>query len=289
MRRALLLALATTAVLPALARGDVVDAPVRHAQLGDANIAYRSIGSGAPVVMIMGLGGTMDAWLPQLVAKIGAGRRVIVFDNRGTGRSTAGTAPITVKTMAGDTHALIKKLKLKNPDVLGWSMGGFIAQELTLGFPKDVNHLVLAATTAGGPTSTLPEASAIQALGSFNITALLGQLFPLPSQQAAADLFVASISRWSDFSITVPDDVRIAQLATSAQWFAQGADLKRIKKPVLVGGGLDDALIPAPNQRVLAAGIKGAKLVLYPDASHGFLAQDWRSFGGRVVRFFKSS
>jgi pimeloyl-ACP methyl ester carboxylesterase len=291
VRRALGAAVVAVALLavPAVATAaDVTAAPVRHAQVGDVDLAYRSIGSGKPLVMIMGLGGTMDAWLPQLVQRVGKGRRVIVFDNRGTGRSSAGTKAVTVAQMAADTHGLIAKLRLKQPDVLGWSMGGFIAQRLALTHPRDVDHLVLAATTAGGPTSTPPDAAAIQALAGDNIATLLGFLFPLPAQQAAADTYVASIAKWSDFSITVPADVQLAQLTTSAQWFATGGDAKRIRAPTLVGGGDDDELIPVANQVVLGKTIKGARTVLYRGAAHGFLAQDWQDFGGRVARFLRA-
>ena len=286
MRCALLGAALALALVPPVAHADATSAPVRHLRVGDVDLAYRSIGHGEPVVMIMGLGGTMDAWLPQLVDRIGRGRRIVAFDNRGTGRSSAGIKPITVRTMAGDTHGLIARLRLKHPDVVGWSMGGFVAQRLDLDHPRDVDRLVLAATTGGGPGSTLPNPDALSTLLGGAPAALLGLLFPLPAQQAASDAYVASITRWSDFSLGVPPDVLSAQLGTSAQWFAHGANLKRIHAATLVGGGLEDRLIPPANQRRLAAGIKGAKLVLYPGAAHGFLAQDWRSFGARVERFF---
>jgi pimeloyl-ACP methyl ester carboxylesterase len=286
VKRALLGAALALALLPAVAGADATSARVRHVRVGDVDLAYRSIGHGRPVLMIMGLGGTMDAWLPQLVDRIGRGRRVVVFDNRGTGRSTAGIKPITVRTMAGDTHGLIRTLRLKHPNVLGWSMGGFIAQRLDLDHPADVDHLVLAATTGGGPGSSLPDPAALSTLLTGGPAALLGLLFPLPAQQATADAYVASITRWPAFSLTVPPETLAAQLSTSSQWFAHGANLKRIKVPTLVGGGLEDQLIPPANQRRLAAGIKGARLVLYPGAAHGFLAQDWRSFGARVDRFF---
>jgi pimeloyl-ACP methyl ester carboxylesterase len=183
--------------------------------------------------------------------------------------------------MAGDTHGLIRTLKLEHPDVLGWSMGGFVAQQLDLDHPRDVDRLVLAATTGGGPGSTLPDPDALATLLSGGPAELLGLLFPLPAQQAASDAFIGSITRWSDFSLSVPPDVLSAQLTTSLQWFAHGANLRRIDAATLVGGGLEDKLIPPANQRRLAAGIKGAKLVLYPGAAHGFLAQDWHSFGAR--------
>jgi pimeloyl-ACP methyl ester carboxylesterase len=86
VRRALLGAALALALVPSVAGADATSAPVRHVRVGDVDLAYRSIGHGEPVVMIMGLGGTMDAWLPQLVDRIGGGRRIVVFDNRGTGR-----------------------------------------------------------------------------------------------------------------------------------------------------------------------------------------------------------
>jgi pimeloyl-ACP methyl ester carboxylesterase len=286
VRRALLGAALALALVPAVADAEATSTPVRHVHVGDVDLAYRSIGHGEPVVMIMGLGGTMDAWLPQLVDRIGGGRRIVVFDNRGTGRSSAGIKPITVRTMAGDTHGLIRRLKLQHADVLGWSMGGFIAQRLDLDHPRDVDRLVLAATTGGGPGSTPPHPDALATLLGGGPAAQLGLLFPLPAEQAASDAYIASITRWSEFSLSVPSDVLSAQLAASEQWFAHGTNLKRIKVPTLVAGGLEDQLIPPANQRRLAAGIKGAKLVLYPGAAHGFLAQDWRSFGARMDRFF---
>jgi pimeloyl-ACP methyl ester carboxylesterase len=168
-------------------------------------------------------------------------------------------------------------------------MGGFIAQRLVLGHPRDVDRLVLAATSGGGPTATLPRPDALATLvgGGFPLS-VIGLLFPLPSQQAAAAFYARSIVRWSDFDLTVPPAVLAAQLATSTEWFAHGAAVRRIRAPTLVGGGLDDELIPPANQRVLARGIEGAKLVLYPDAAHAFLAQDWRSFASHVTRFFRS-
>jgi pimeloyl-ACP methyl ester carboxylesterase len=285
-----LASLALAHVPTATAAADVTSAPVRHVRVGDVSLAYRSIGRGAPVVMIMGLGGTMDAWLPELVQRIGAGRRVVLFDNRGTGRSSAGRKPITVTTMAGDTDRLIHALHLGRPDVVGWSMGGFIAQRLVLGHPRDVDHLVLAATSGGGPTATLPRPDAVATLvgGGFPLS-VVGLLFPLPSQQAAAAFYARSIVRWSEFDLSVPPDVLTAQLATSLAWFAHGAAFRRIRARTLVGGGLEDELIPPANERVLARGIPGAKLVLYPDAAHGFLAQDWRSFARHVTRLFRGS
>jgi pimeloyl-ACP methyl ester carboxylesterase len=290
VRRALAGAVLALALSAAPAGAAATSAPVRHVRVGDVSLAYRTIGRGPPVVMIMGLGGTMDAWLPELVDRVGRGHRVVVFDNRGTGRSSAGTKPITVRTMSGDTHRLIRALRLRHPDVLGWSMGGFIALRLALDHPADVDRLALAATTGGGPGSTLPDPGALQTLlgGGFP-TGVLGLLFPLPSQQAASDFYVASILHWQGLDLVVPPDVLAAQLATSAAWFATGADVRRIRVPTLVGGGLEDQLIPPANQRVLARRIPGARLVLYPDAAHGFLVQDWRSFGGRVARFFDAS
>src|SRR3954467_10974503 len=127
MRRVLLLALAVVLVAPtasAGARASILQAPVKTAGAGQGKIGYRSVGSGPPLVLIMGLSGTMNAWEPAFVDALAAHHRVIVFDNEGIGRSTLGPGTLTVRRMARDTASLIRALRLRRVDVLGWSMGG---------------------------------------------------------------------------------------------------------------------------------------------------------------------
>jgi len=284
--------LVLAAIAPAAAGAatrDVTTAPVRTVRVGDVDLAYRAVGAGPPLVLIMGLGGTMDAWRPELVQRLARRHRVILFDNRGTGRSTTGIKAITIRTMAGDARGLIHRLGLRRPDVMGWSMGGFIAQELILDHPRDVDDLVLAATSAGGRGATLPAPEVIGLLADLaNADEVLGLLFALPADQGHADAYVASIVRWPDFTIALSPAAVAGQQQSSIDWLVGAgayARLGRLRARTLVGGGTADVVLPAPNQRALARRIRGAELVLYPGTAHGFLAQEPARWAARVERF----
>lgn len=128
---------------------DIATAPtqIAHTALGD--VGYRQVGQGPPLVMITGFSAGMDDWAPYLVDALATHFRVIVFDNAGIGDTATLAAPLTVPEMADQTAALISTLGLGRADVLGWSMGGLIAQSLAVTHPGQVHRLVLAATQAG--------------------------------------------------------------------------------------------------------------------------------------------
>ena len=127
----------------------VVSAPVRVAHTRLGAVGYRVVGSGPPLVLIMGYGWTMEDWDPRLVHALARHNRVVMFDNSGVGRTQALPEPLTIDAMANQTSALIDTLGLGRPDVLGWSMGGMIAQALAVLHPAQVRRLVLCATYPG--------------------------------------------------------------------------------------------------------------------------------------------
>src|SRR4051794_13322525 len=183
MRARMLLAAIAAALLiaaPSAHAAGAADAPTKTLKSGSTTIGYRSIGTGRPIVMIMGLSGTMDAWAPNFVDALAAtGHRVILFDNEGIGKSSARPGALTVARMADDTALLIRALKLDRPDVMGWSMGGFIAQSFAVRHPGLLRRLVLMATAPGDGQATFPRADALSALQSASdATKLLGLLFP---------------------------------------------------------------------------------------------------------------
>ena len=123
--------------------------PSQHIKVGDISIAYKQIGkaNAKPIILITGGGATMDMWTPLLIEKlISANYRVIIFENRGVGESTAGTKEFSISQFANDTSGLLDTLRISKADVLGWSMGGFIAQQLALTYPDKVDNLILYAT-----------------------------------------------------------------------------------------------------------------------------------------------
>ena len=179
-------ALSACGSAPGLAPGtaSVVSAPVRVAHTRLGAVGYRVVGSGPPLVLIMGYAGTMEVWDPRLVHALARHNRVVMFDNAGVGRTQPLPGELTIDAMADQTSALIERLGLGRPDVLGWSMGGMIAQALAVLHPAQVRRLVLCATYPGTGT-VVPSQAAIQS----------GSLFPA-NQASAADAFTAAISEY---------------------------------------------------------------------------------------------
>jgi pimeloyl-ACP methyl ester carboxylesterase len=289
VRIPLLIALAALALsaTSAVAASPSLTAKTRFVKAGHVRLAYRSIGHGRPLVMIMGWGGTMDAWDPAFVDALAKDHRVVIFDNRGVARSSTTGAPLTVHVMGQDTARLIRALHLSRPDVLGWSMGGFIAQDLAVSHPGDVRRLVLCATAAAFPRFIQPSADLVRALfsGNFGAAQLLAVLFP-SDQAAAQGAYVARILKWPGFQL-IGLAAEAAQGQAVIKWTTQpgNADPRKIRQKALVADGANDQLVVAENARRLAKAIPHARLKLYPDAAHAFLFQDRGPFAKLIERF----
>lgn len=272
---------------PTSGRVNITAAPVHIATTAEGHVAYRAVGSGPALVLLMGFSGTMDDWAPSFVDQLGANFHVVVPDNAGVGKTAALPRPLTITAMANQVSALISTLGLHRPAVLGWSMGGMIAQALAVLHPAQVSHLVLAATQAGtGKALPVPPAAQAKAASSNGAT-VLSVLFP-PSQVAAARAYGLSLFEYPAIYLATPT-VKAEQTRAIGQWLA-GADaagraVGKIHVPTLVADGTEDALDPVANDHLLAKVIHGAQLVLYPGAGHGFLFQDEGQFVPRVKKF----
>jgi pimeloyl-ACP methyl ester carboxylesterase len=254
----------------------VVSVPVRIAHTSVGAVGYREVGSGPPLVLIMGYGLTMEAWDPRLVHALAEHHRVVMFDNSGIGHTRQLTAPVSIDAMAGQASALITTLGLGRPDVLGWSMGGMIAQALAVLHPDQVHRLVLCATFPGNGENNAPQ----------NTKGLRGD-FPA-DQGGAFNSYEAAIAFYPAGSAP-PAVAKSQQVYAMSDWWAgndaSGRDTPRISVPTLIADGADDSIDPVPNDRVLASIISGSRLTLYPDAGHAFLFQDWSSFAALVNSF----
>jgi len=275
-------ALSACGSAPGLAPGtaSVVSAPVRVAHTRLGAVGYRVVGSGPPLVLIMGYAGTMEVWDPRLVHAFARHNRVVMFDNAGVGRTQPlpgeRTATLAIDAMADQTSALIERLGLGRPDVLGWSMGGMIAQALAVLHPAQVRRLVLCATYPGTGT-VVPSQAAIRT----------GSLFPA-NQVNAADAFTAAISEYPD-APSVAAATKTAQAGAVTKWWdgtdPAGRKIARISVPTLIADGTDDQLDPVANNHTLARLIPRSRLVLYPDAGHGFLFQERTRFASLIESF----
>jgi pimeloyl-ACP methyl ester carboxylesterase len=266
---------------------DVLTTPVQVVRTPAGTVAYRELGSGPALLLIMGAGASMDGWPPSMVDALAAHHEVVVFDNAGVGESSAVSAPgsLSVTAMASQTSDLISALGLRRPAVLGWSMGGMIAQALAVSHPAQVSRLILASTAVGtGKAVPLPPFATVPAVNSQQLTA---RSFP-KDQAAAASAYLNTILQYPGF---YGESAAIfhAQYLAAEGWLA-GQDAAGhlagdIRVPTLVAGGIQDQFIVVANARQLAGSVPGAKLLLFPDAGHSFLFQDAATFTRDVEAF----
>ncbi|MCX8564334.1 alpha/beta hydrolase [Mycolicibacterium mucogenicum] len=252
---------------------------------------YRRFGKpgAVPLVLCMRLRGTIDHWDPQLLDALAAEREVIVFDNRGTSLST-GTAPATLDQLADGGIAFIRALGLTQVDVLGWSLGGIVAQGIALGAPELVRRLVVAGSTpAGVPNQPTPPPRVGEILKHpiNDDEDYLYLFFPETDEGRSAGL--ASLrrldTRLAHSKAAVQDPTYHAQLGAIATFGGYYDRLGELTLPVLVANGAHDVMINSYASYAMSQKLPDAKVVLYSDAGHGFLFQHIDDFAGEVNRF----
>ena len=129
---------------------NIQNIPLKKVHVGDIDIAYKTFGKGDPILLVSGSSSDMNAWEPSTLRNLSSNHTVIVFDNRGVGNTTTGTKPFSIQQFANDTAGLLDALKIQKADVLGYSLGSFVAQQLTVMHPEKVNRLILVAASCGG-------------------------------------------------------------------------------------------------------------------------------------------
>ena len=265
-----------------------------------AGIAYRELNRtarGTALLLIVGYGSTMAEWDPALIRGLATRRRLIMFDNRGAGDSTGSVKHLSVHVMAGDAAGVIHGLKLGRVDVLGWSMGGFIAQELTLDSPALVRRLILASTDPGSPRATPGKPAVIRALTNpaTTVAQLLPILFPRDQATAAKTWLTAIASQPGvtsrDFTVS-PAATAAQKTATHSLWLGRGegtyARLSAIRARTLVAYGTKDVVVPSSSAQLLFRHIPHAVSSRVRDAGHAFLFQDPVSVARAFTAFLAS-
>lgn len=252
-----------------------------QATINGIQINYNEAGEGEPLLLIMGYGMPGDAWIGSLPFL--QGFRAIYYDNRGTGRSDAPGGPYTIEQMAEDANGLLDHLGIAPAYVYGVSMGGMIAQELTLRHPTKVKALVLGCTMCGGAHATMAEPEVIdsligvvQTMGKGDPAAWVDQQLPLlftPEWIAAnpgiRDVFLMMAP------MLPPTPPETAQHAMAGMFVWSTYDrLPQIETATFVIHGDRDVLIPVENAHLIASRIPGAQLHIVEGAGHGYPAQD---------------
>jgi 3-oxoadipate enol-lactonase len=249
------------------------------AKVGDINLYYEVCGSGEPLVLIMGYGLRSGHW-SDMQDKLAKEYSVIVFDNRGTGRSDKPEMPYTAKMMAGDVVGLLDVLGIGAANVFGYSMGGMIAQEFALNYPNRLNSLILGGTFCGGLKSVLP---------SPEVMAIL--FYPEIDKLSAEDIARACVPLfWNNEFVGNNAAVIERFVATSCEYptppqafkshqdlimtFSSYDRLPDIEAPTLVITGDEDRIIPYENAKILADRIPNAALKIIKNSGHGMFISD---------------
>ncbi len=275
-----------------------VSARTQLLEVGNQTYAYRRIGggSGRPLLCLQHFTGTLDNWDPAITDPLAAGREVILFDNSGVGRST-GTVPATVAGMAAHAFAFLDGLGLQACDVLGFSLGGMVAQQMVRERPAIFRRMILVGTAPRGGEDImhLEKASLAKILGDPSLRgySVLQKLFfaPTASSQAAGEAFVARLAQRTE-DLDRPSGPAVAgpQVAAFREWeqSPRFAGLKDVRQPTRVVNGVHDEMISVANSYRLVEYLPNAVLLVYPDSGHGSLFQFHDSFTRQAAAFLAS-
>lgn len=289
--------MAATESLPSMERVSEVDwknVPTQTITAGDVAFAYRALGQhngGTPVVFLVHLAAVLDNWDPRIMDGIAAKHHVIAFDNRGIGASS-GAPSNSVEEMADDAISFIHAMGFQQVDLLGFSLGGMVAQEIVLKKPQLVRKLVLAGTgPAGGEgISTVAGVTFYDILRGF-FTGQDAKQFLFftrtPSGIEAGKAFLARLKeRTENRDKAISVSAFLAQLQALRVWGQKApADLSVIQQPVLVVNGDSDRMVPTANSHDLARRLPNSHLVIYPDAGHGGAFQFHADFVRSTLEF----
>lgn len=269
------------------------DVPTRTIDVGGVPFAYRELGpsSGVPLVFLHHLMAVLDDWDPRVIDGIATQRRVIAFDNRGVGAS-GGSVPDTIEAMGRDAIAFIRALGHTQVDLLGFSLGGGVAQMVALQAPDLVRRVILAGTGPRGGGG-IDEINRIAVAAYFKAALTWSDarnflFFPRTPEgkRAARDYFAALKERTQDRDHPISLQARRAQLAAiKAAGLSEPDDLSRITQPVLVANGDNDLMVASHLSADMARRLPNAKLTIYPDSGHGGVFQHHQAFVREVLNF----
>ena len=257
--------------------------------------AYRRFGETGtvPVVFFQHFRGNLDNWDPALIDDIADQRDVILFDASGVGLS-GGSSPTSFDAFGRDALAFIDGLRLTEVDLFGFSIGGFVAQEIALQRPQLVRRLILAGTGPQGGREMhgwidQPRMHAMRDVQDADDVLYLFFTPSAASQEKGAEFVGRIFTRTEERDTDVALATRDAQAAALIDWgvrdFAKLTRLESIHAPTLVANGDNDMMVPTVNSYLLAGHLPNARLIIYPDANHGFLFQYPHEFAAEVNAF----
>jgi pimeloyl-ACP methyl ester carboxylesterase len=282
--------------------------PAKKVQVGDIETAYKMLGKGDPILLYNGASDGMDAWDPSLLRILSSNHTVIAFDSRGLGNTTIGSKPYTYQQLATDAAGLLDALKIPKADVMGYSLGSYIAQQITIMYPDKVNTLTLIGSSCGGKDHT-PKPAEFLKLQAEIVNKSLNNVST--SQEEMKELVAASVgSGWIKLHPEVLDNIPtdFQQLKPgltpevmnnqnnvgkhwedNPNWSGACDELAKLDKPTLVITGMDDNKYqPHVNSLKIAEKIPGAWLVQIKNAGHAVVDQYPEEIG-KIMNTFLST
>ncbi len=288
---------------------NIQNIPVKKVHVGDIDIAYKTIGKGDPILLHNGASDGMNARDPSFPRSLSSNHTVIVFDSRGIGNTTTGTKPYTMQQLANDSAGLLDALKIQRADVMGYSLGSYIAQQLTMMYPDKVNSLVLVGSSCGGKDG-IPKPPEFLKLQSEIVNKTLNNI-PVSKEEIKGLVSASLGSGWIKLhpeSLDIPANITSLQQLKpglppeiannqnnvgkhweATNWNGACDALAKIAKPTLVITGTDDNKYqPYVNSLKIVEKIPGAWLVQIKDAGHAVMDQ-YPDKIGKILQTFLST
>ena len=263
-------------------------------EVAGTRFAYREMGTthGTPLVLFVHFRGTIENWDPALLAALAKQRPLILFDNTGIGE-TNGETPTSVAEMAADAAAFIRALGHAQVDLLGFSIGGMVAQEVALQHGDLVRKLILAGTAPESGIHPRPEIfERMNRHGGTEEDGVADFMFFFYGQTSTSQAAgMASLERiFAQKQFDSSEQVKQAQMEAIGKWAQLQPDsnyqwLRSISHPTLVTNGIEDVMVPTANSYLLTEHIPNAQLIIYPDSGHGHLFQFPEQFAAHVALF----
>ncbi|GAA5089216.1 alpha/beta hydrolase [Chryseobacterium ginsengisoli] len=269
------------------------NAKTQFVNVKGTNFAYRAFGKegGIPLVLLPGLGGSMDDWDPAVTNGLAKQYKVIIFDNKGVAASQ-GTTPNNIQSMADDAIDFIEALHLNKVNIMGFSMGGFVAQRVVLTKPALINKVILTGTGPKGAIglANLPNIIAGTAgLGPEESFLKFGFTNSAESITAGKAAYGRIQLRTTDRDLALSDATSYSQLTAVLEWAQPNTnaleEIKAIKNPVLIVHGENDLPVSVQNAHNMIQNLEHAELLIFPDSGHASFFQNHDAFVTKVVEF----
>ena len=278
-----------------ISNADLLNTPVKKVHVGDIDIGYKMLGKGEPILLFNGASDNMNAWDEAFLKGLSSNHTVIVFDQRGIANTTIGSKSYSYQQLADDSAGLLDALKISKADVMGYSLGSYLAQQLTITYPDKVNSLILVGSSCGGKDHT-PKPPEFIKLQSDIVNKSLNNVSI--SHEEMKELVSASLgSGWIRLhpeSLDIPANITTLQQLKpglppeiannqnnvgkhwedNPHWSGACDELAKLAKPTLVITGTDDNMYqPHVNSLKIVEKIPGAWLVQIEDAGHAVMDQ----------------